>query len=102
MVNLRPKAEVDLLEIWDFIHQGSGPDRADAFIDRIKATFENLETFPEMGKARPDFGLNLRSITEGNYLIFYQPTRDGIDIVRVLHGARDFEGLLEDDPDTFH
>jgi toxin ParE1/3/4 len=101
MTNLRPKAEVDLLEIWDFIFQAAGERRADAFIDRIKATFGNLETFPEMGKARPDFGYNLRSITEGNYLIFYQPTSDGIDIVRVLHGARDFEALLEDDPDTF-
>jgi toxin ParE1/3/4 len=25
----------------------------------------------------------------GNYLIFYRPISDGIEIVRVLHGARD-------------
>jgi plasmid stabilization system protein ParE len=25
----------------------------------------------------------------GNYVIFYLPTQDGIDVVRVLHGARD-------------
>jgi toxin ParE1/3/4 len=65
MVNLRPKAEVDLLEIWDFIFQASGPSRADAFIDRIKSAFQNLEAFPEMGRVRPNFGPNLRSISEG-------------------------------------
>ena len=52
MVNLRPKAEVDLLEIWDFIFQSGGMERADAFIDRLKSNFETLETFPEMGKSR--------------------------------------------------
>lgn len=30
-----------------------------------------------------------------NWLIFYQPTRDGIEIVRVLHGARDITSILE-------
>jgi toxin ParE1/3/4 len=30
------------------------------------------------------------------YLIFYRPTDDGIDVVRVLHGSRDIESLFED------
>jgi toxin ParE1/3/4 len=40
------------------------------------------------------------------YLVFYRPVADGIEILRVLHGARDFHGLLgegfdllEDDED---
>jgi toxin ParE1/3/4 len=101
MINLRPKAEVDLLEIWDFIFQSGGMARADAFIDRIHTTCNNFEPFPEMGKTRDSLAKGLRSITEGNYIIFYQPTENGIDVVRVLHGARDLETLLEDDPDTF-
>ncbi len=64
MVNLRPKAEVDLLEIWDFIFQGSDVKRADAFVDRILATCNTLETFPEMGKAKANLAPRLRSIVE--------------------------------------
>jgi toxin ParE1/3/4 len=30
-----------------------------------------------------------------NHLIFYRPIDDGIEIVRVLHGARDWQNLLE-------
>ena len=33
-----------------------------------------------------------------NYLIFYLPLRDGIEIWRVLHGARDLRNLLKEEP----
>lgn len=29
------------------------------------------------------------------YLIFYRPTSDGIEVIRVLHGARDLDTILE-------
>jgi toxin ParE1/3/4 len=29
-----------------------------------------------------------------NHLIFFHPTNDGVEIVRVLHGARDLEALF--------
>jgi len=34
-----------------------------------------------------------------NYLIFYQPTDAGIDVVRVIHAARDIEALFSDPSD---
>lgn len=32
-----------------------------------------------------------------NYLIFYRPMENGVEIVRVLHGARDIAAALEED-----
>lgn len=32
-----------------------------------------------------------------NYLIFYRPTDRGIEMVRVLHGARDINAVFESD-----
>lgn len=32
-----------------------------------------------------------------SHLIFYRPMRDGILVVRVLHGARELRSALEDD-----
>jgi toxin ParE1/3/4 len=29
------------------------------------------------------------------HLIFYRQTPDGIDVVRILHGARDIDSVLE-------
>jgi len=33
----------------------------------------------------------------GNYVIFYRKALRGIDIIRVLHGARDIERIFEED-----
>ena len=32
------------------------------------------------------------------FLIFYRPTKDGIEVVPVLHAKRDLQGLLEGEP----
>jgi toxin ParE1/3/4 len=37
----------------------------------------------------------LRSFPVKNYVIFYRPLEDGIEIVRVLHGAQDLPPLFE-------
>jgi toxin ParE1/3/4 len=42
-----------------------------------------------MGRARPELSAGLRSWPVGRYLVFYEPREDGINDVRVLHGARD-------------
>jgi toxin ParE1/3/4 len=36
----------------------------------------------------------LRSVTVGNYVIFYLPLPDGIDVVRVIPGMRDFKAFF--------
>jgi len=36
----------------------------------------------------------LRSLAVGRYVIFYLPIPGGVQIVRVLHGARDIEAAL--------
>ena len=32
-----------------------------------------------------------------NYLVFYRPIEEGIEVTRVLHGARDIRVILADD-----
>lgn len=87
---IRPEAENDLEEIWWFIAQDS-PDNADRFLDRIQETCLALSGFPKLGASREELITDLRNHPVGNYLIFYFPLDDGIDVVRVLHGSRDIE-----------
>ena len=89
----RPEAESDLDEIWWYIAQDS-PHNADRFLDRIQERCLALADFPQMGTSRDELKAGLRSQPVGNYLIFYFPLEDGVDIVRVLHGSRDIESLL--------
>ena len=56
---------------------------------------ETLAKNPLMGRERDEVMPGLRSFPFKRYVIFYQPLQDGIDVVRVLHGARDIESLFE-------
>ena len=46
-----------------------------------------------MGRARDELERGVRSSPFGRYVIFYMPGDSGIDIVRVLHSARDIDAL---------
>jgi toxin ParE1/3/4 len=85
-----PQAEIDVTSIWSYIASDS-IKAADVLIDRIKRTFDMLAETPFAGRARPDWAKGLRSFPVGNYLIFYIPVPDGIEVVRVMSGRQDID-----------
>jgi toxin ParE1/3/4 len=87
-------ARADLEEIWLFIAQDD-PDVAGRFVRSIVSRFPKLASMPFMGRQRDELAPRLRSFPVSNYIIFYRPMADGIEIVRVLHGSRDFPPLFE-------
>ncbi|MBM9538791.1 type II toxin-antitoxin system RelE/ParE family toxin [Desulfobulbus alkaliphilus] len=92
---LRPHAKADLVEIWDYIAEDSEA-RADAFIEVIDQKLQLIAERPNIGRLRDELATSLRSFPVGRYIIFYIPFEEGINVVRVLHGARDFEAVLRD------
>lgn len=89
----RPQAETDLDEIWWYIAQDN-PDNADLFLDKIEEQCQALAQFPHMGVSRKELMPALRSLAVGNYLVFYLPIENGIEVVRVLPGMRDIETIF--------
>jgi toxin ParE1/3/4 len=55
-----------------------------------------LAEHPFVGRPRPEFGQGVRSFPVGNYLIFYTPSQNGIDVARVIYGGRDLPGEFRD------
>lgn len=92
-VVLRPQALADLADIWAYIAEGSA-DHADFFLLRADRLFEMLAKKPMMGRARPELAAGIRSFPLGRYVVFYSEGRRGIEVVRVLHGARDLPGMF--------
>ena len=95
-VVVRPRALDDLAEIWAYIAENS-PDRADAFVDLVNSKFQALSRRPGLGRRRPELAPNIRSLTVGRYVMFYQLLFRGIEAVRVLHGSRDIESIFENE-----
>ena len=69
----------------------------------IEDAAEKLAQFPGMGAHRelvnPKFaGLRIWPIKGfENYLIFYKPAEYGVDILRIIHGARDIDSIFADE-----
>jgi toxin ParE1/3/4 len=88
------RAVADLDEIWLYISQDN-PDSADKFIGELASRFPKLASMPEMGRLREELSPGLRSFPVGRYIVFYRRAGDGVEIIRVLHGARNFPPLFE-------
>lgn len=88
-----PAAEEDLHDIWLEI-AFDNPNAADRTIDQIKNRAAQLSMFPESGRLRPEIADDFRSLTVGNYILLYRTDEDVVDIVRVIHGARDLTALF--------
>lgn len=92
-ITRRPLAETDILEIWDYIADDN-PAAADRWVDQLDAQFRVLATQPLMGRTRNELAPGVRSFPVARYVVYYVPLHDGIDVVCVLHGARDIDAVF--------
>jgi toxin ParE1/3/4 len=93
-LRISPHARADLIEIWSYIADDSVAN-ADAFIDKLYETLQVMGRQPGSGRRREELAPGMRSFPFRRYVIFYRVAAGAIEIVRVLHGARDVESVFE-------
>ncbi|MES2198406.1 MAG: type II toxin-antitoxin system RelE/ParE family toxin [Pseudomonadota bacterium] len=86
----RSQADADLDSIWSYI-AADNIKAADNLLARIGTVFKMLVQNPLAGRARADLARGLRSVTVGNYIVFYFALSDGVEIVRVMHARQDID-----------
>jgi len=88
----------------EYLMQEASLETALRFYDAAAATFEKLARMPGMGERRESPNPHLAGLPvwriEGfpNHHIFYRTIDGGIEVVRVVHGARDIDRVLESQP----
>jgi len=102
-INKRPIALRDLVESGAFIGRDNLATEL-RFYAGAEETFKQLAQTPGLGRERSDLTderlRNLRSFSIrgfDNWLVFYRPIPDGIEVIRILHGARDLKVILMDE-----
>jgi toxin ParE1/3/4 len=88
------QAERDLEEIADYLADRN-PAAAVRLLENLFDKFLLLSQNPFLGESRSDLPRKPRCFSVGKYVIFYQPTLNGIEIARVVHGSRDWGSLFE-------
>lgn len=92
----KPRALDDLSEIHDYIAQDN-PAAAARQILSISKSCEALAGMPGIGRGRPDLRPGMRTWPVGFYLVLHREVQGGIEVVRVVHGARDLDDIDLDD-----
>jgi toxin ParE1/3/4 len=92
---IAPEARQDLQAIRDYIAKD---DRkaAQRFVTRLRDMARMLAGAPAIGRERPELGPDIRSFVVDRYVLFYRPLTGavGVELVRVLHGARDVDAVF--------
>ena len=94
IVVVTAEAEADLENIASYVAEQS-PRSALTLIRGLRDKCESLADAPRAYPLVPRYeheGIRRRPF--GNYLIFYRVGDDKIEVIQILHGARDYEPLL--------
>lgn len=94
-----PLAREDFLQIWGYIAVQSDEETADSFITRLAEKCESIATSPLGYRMRDELLPGLRSFPYRTYMIFYVPVANGIEVIRVLHAARDIDSIFHPELD---
>lgn len=86
------QAVEDLEGIWAYIALDD-VEAADRFVDKIQERCQKLKDLPELGRSRPELAPGVRSLVIGNHVLYYKIAAE-IQVVRVLHAARDVMRLF--------
>lgn len=95
---LTSPASRDLDDILNYVALNSTPVGAQRLYEKLKKAFFMAGRNPEMGYMRTDLTTEpIRIIHVFSYLVLYRPETKPVQIIRILHGARDVTiSLLED------
>jgi antitoxin ParD1/3/4/toxin ParE1/3/4 len=91
---LTPRAKQDVNDIWDYI-ANDNIEAADRVIDALDNAMIKLAKNPGMGHRRDELtDKRHRFLLVYSYLIVYRHETKPLQIVRILHAARDVQSIL--------
>lgn len=97
-MSIRPLATADIDHAAAYLFEENSV-AAVAFLDALEAAFTLLSEQPGIGSTRyahllPGATLRMWSLNGFPHLIFYLDRADTLEVIRVLHGARDLPAKL--------
>ena len=85
----------DLEAISDYFLEKS-VNAGDRFVKAFNQKCQHLAQFPYIGKSYTQIRPGLRGLLILDYIIFYQIVEDDIEILRVVSGYRDLQGIFSE------
>src|SRR6185312_1880498 len=96
-VRLTFEAEADLEGIGDRIAERN-PARAVTYVREIRESCLRIGELPHAWPPRPQWGEGIRITIHGKYVIVHRVRDETVQVLRIVHGARDLDTLFAEEP----
>jgi toxin ParE1/3/4 len=88
---ISPDARMDLIGIGIYTEKQWGKRQRKKYLDQLNRIIQRLAKNPTQGgRQRHELPDAPYGYHEGRHVIFYRPTSNGIEVIRVLHDSMDF------------
>lgn len=100
-VIVRPAAQQDLKEIYDWISDPASEATAIRFIRRIQSRYNSLSDYPNRGTRQDTLMPGLRTFgIDRRFTIAFRIVGQEVTILRILYGGRDLERAFRQNADV--
>ena len=89
-------AVMDLLAIGRYTQTTWGYDQRNRYLAKLDQCFHMLAKNPDRGQVCDDIRLGYRKYRVDKHLVFYRMGKEGIEIIRILHGSMDLDAYLNE------
>jgi toxin ParE1/3/4 len=94
-VVLLDDARTDLRDISRYTRREWGRQQSLTYMRKLQAGIKHLGSFPDLGRPRPEYGPDVRSLPVEQHRIFYAVSPAAVEIMRIVH-------MRTSDPDTLN
>jgi toxin ParE1/3/4 len=88
-IHISRRAQRDLDEIFPYWAERASVETAERLLDTIEEHVALLGEHPLAGQKCEEIAANVRVFPTGKYLMYYRKARGRVEILHVIHGARD-------------
>ena len=96
VLRLRPRAQADLDDIWEFTRDRWSEDQARNYFQSLSSTFDLILAHPEMARERHEFSPPVRIHTIRSHVVIFQANEEAIDVIRIVHARSNWAAVLSE------
>jgi plasmid stabilization system protein ParE len=99
---LTRRAFLDIQKIYDYTTEHWGDAKAESYVSKLYEDFQIIANNIELGKHRQERSDPFLMYPSGKHFIVYEPYKDGIIIITILHQMRNIETIVQEFGSTFY
>lgn len=99
---LTRRAFLDIQNIYDFTSEHWGDAQAESYVSTLYEDFQKIAYNIDLGKPRLERSDPFLMYPSGKHYIVYEPYKDGVIIITILHQMRNIETIIQEFGSTFY